>query len=357
MVLEKGCTMFCRMSQWVRRMSLGIGVLGWLLAGTTARSQENWGSKMFDRLEVDFGAVAKGADVKQRVKIRNLYQETIQITSASSSCACFRASVVDNAMRIPSGQTAEIELTINTLNYQKKRDATLTVNLYEPSKGSPAEVRIPLKAYIRVDVVCTPGAVNFGTVDLGSGGAQVVKIAYAGRPDWRIQDVKSNHPHLATELKEVSRGNGLVNYELRVVLKPEAGLGSIRDQVTLFTDDPVNQQVPLLVQGQVEADITVTPVLTYGELTPGQTVTKVLLLRSKKPIAIQKIEREKSDDAFRVRLPEEARPVHQLPITLIAPSESGAFDELFTITIQGRPEPVTFRAQGKIAVPVTSNAN
>ena len=217
-----------------RRIWSAIGLCGWCFVALSSPSlaQDNWGAKMFDRLEVDFGAVAKGAEVKQYVKLRNLYQEDIRITSAQTSCACFRASVVDNATVIPSGKTAVIELGINTLNYQKKRDATLTVHLLEPIRGSSAEVRVPLKAYIRVDVVCTPGAVNFGTVDVGAGARQqVVKIAYAGRNDWKIQSVKSTNPNISTELKETARGNNLVHYDLYVDLKPDTPAGVIREPV------------------------------------------------------------------------------------------------------------------------------
>jgi hypothetical protein len=342
----------------------GIAVCGCCLVALSSvgLAQDNWGAKMFDRLEVDFGAVAKGAEVKQYLKLRNLYQEDIQITSAQTSCACFRASVVDNVNVIPSGKTAQIELGINTLNYQRKRDATLTVHLYEPLRGSSAEVRIPLKAYIRVDVVCTPGAVQFGTIDVGAGARQLVKVAYAGRNDWKIAAVKSSNPHIAAEAKEVSRGNGTVTYELAVDVQPDAPAGVIRDQLTLITDDPVNQQVPLLMHGQIESEITITPaVLDFGELHPGETKTKTLVVRGRQPIAIERIEREKADEAFRVRLPDGAKPVHALPITLVAPETAGPFDEEFTITITGRSEPVTFRAQGKIlaspASPVTSSAN
>jgi hypothetical protein len=343
-----------------RRTVLQLCLGGCLLAAASLPTvaQENWGAKMFDRLEVDFGAVAKGAEVKQRLKVKNIYREDIQITSAQTSCLCFRASVVDNMTVIPSGKTAEIELSMNTLNYERKRDATLTVHLYEPTKRTSAEVRIPLRAYIRVDVVCTPGAVNFGNVDLGSPARQLVKIAYAGRNDWRIQDVKSSNPHLVAELKETSRDNGLVNYDLLVGLKPDAPIGPIRDQLTLITDDPVNQQVPLLVHGLVEADVTLTPtVLGYGTLRPGDMKAMNLVVRGKKPIVIEKIEREKSDEAFRVRLPADARLVHVLPITIVTPSEVGPFDELFTITIRGRSEPLTFRAQGRIIAPVSPSAN
>lgn len=356
MATEKACTMF-------RRLSVGIGMfqLVFVFSGLAA-AQENWGAKMFDRQVIDFGSVAKGADSKLRVKISNIYRETIQISSTNTSCACFRASVVDNATQIASGQTVELEVTVNTVNYQKKRDATLIVNLYEPTKRSTTEVRLPLQAYIRTDVVFTPGAVNFGTVDLGTGKSQLVKIAYAGRSEWQIREVKSTNDHITAIAKETGRGNGLVNYDLFVELKPGTPAGALRDQLTLMTDDAANPQVPLLVYGSVEADITlVTNLLDFsseGQLKPGDTRTKNLVIKAKKPITIEKIEREKADESFRVRLPEDAKVLHVLPITLVAPNDPGAFDETFTVTIAGRSEPLTFRAMGKISsAPSSPSAN
>jgi len=343
----------------IRRMSVAIGTLGLLVVCTgAALAQENWGAKMFDRPVINFGTIAKGAETKLRVKLKNIYQETIQITSATTSCACFKATMVDNVNQIPSGQTAEIELTVNTVNYERKRDATLMVSLYEPTKRATADVRIPLQAYIRTDVVFKPGAVNFGSVDLGKGAKQLVKVAYAGRNDWQIREVQSSNGHLVAEARETSRGNGLVNYDLVVELKPDAPLGSIRDQLRLITDDANSPQVPLLVYGTVESDVTlVTDVLDFKELTPGASGTRNLVIRAKKPITIQKIEREKADDSFRVKLPDDAKVAHVLPITLVAPNEPGPFEETFTVTIAGRSEPLTFRAKGNITAPTASSAN
>jgi hypothetical protein len=354
-----GANKACAMLRWI---AVGTIVCGWVSATTApALAQENWGAKMLDRPMVDFGSVAKGADARQRLKIRNVYQEMIQITSVTTSCACFKATLAESAKQIPSGQTVELELTINTLNYQQKRDATLTLSFYEPTKRISTDVRVPLQGYIRTDVVFTPGSINFGNVDVGVGSQQLVRVAYAGRPDWRIVDVKSSNPNVVSEIKETSRGNGLVNYDLMVQLKSNTPAGTLRDQLTLITDDKDrNPQVPLLVYGMVESEITITPeTLAYSPLNPGETETKFLIVRAKKPIVIEKIEREKGDDSFRMKKPDDAKLIHKLPITLVAPSEPGSFNELFTITIAGRAEPLTFHVQGQIKAPppASSSAN
>ena len=61
----------------------------------------------------------------------------------------------------------------------------------------------------------------------------------------------------------------------------------------------------------------------------------------------EKIESEKTS-AFEVRLPQETKLIHVLPLTLTAPAQAGTLDEQFTVTIAGSTAPVLFKVYGKI---------
>ena len=74
-----------------------------------------------------------------------------------------------------------------------------------------------------------------------------MKVAYAGRPDWKINDIKIGHNDLSATLKETNRSGGRVDYALTMKLNPAARPQRIRDLVTLVTDDAANPYVPLLV--------------------------------------------------------------------------------------------------------------
>lgn len=50
-------------------------------------------------------------------------------------------------------------------------------------------------------------------------------VRYAGRPDWQIQRVESANPGITGKVLEVSRGNGLVTYDLTVSLAANARAG------------------------------------------------------------------------------------------------------------------------------------
>ena len=60
-----------------------------LAVGSQIRADDPlWAHKMFDKLEHDFGVVPSNADLKFRLKITNLYKETVHISNVSSSCGC-----------------------------------------------------------------------------------------------------------------------------------------------------------------------------------------------------------------------------------------------------------------------------
>lgn len=307
----------------------------------------NWAQKMFDRHSVDFGVVARGAVCSTRLVVKNIYQETIQITNVSTSCGCSAAK--PSANQIPSGQEAYIEVSMDTQRFMRKKDSAALVTLFEPTKGLRQEVRIPLSVYIRTDVVFTPGSVNFGTVDQGQSSQRKISLAYAGRSDWKVLEVQSPKPYYKAEAVETSRSNGLVNYEVTVTLLPDAPAGPLRDQLTLLTDDQNSPQVPLPVEARVEAEFTVQPdVWALGAVAAGATRTTNVVIKGKKPFKIERIECSSPDECFKVKLSEDEKLVHVLPLTFTAPAEAAEIDELFTITIPGRPEPIVFRAKGSV---------
>jgi hypothetical protein len=330
---------------WFRAL-LAASLFG-LPAASTAAQELNWAQKMFEKQSIDFGKVATGAECTYRLKIKNIYKEPVYVANVTTSCGCSAAK--PSAKVIPSGEEIYVEISMDTLRFKRQKDSAALITLSEPLHGLTQEVRIPLSVYIRTDVVFTPGSVNFGALEKGVGGERKVRVEYAGRPDWKILDITSPNPSVTAKAQEAGRSNGLVSYDLFVSLKPDAPEGGLRHQLTLVTDDPVTPHVPLVVDGRVEADFTVTPsVWTIGTVAPGTTKTQVVVIRGHKPFKIQGIEATTALECFKVVLPQEEKLVHVLPLKFVAPTEPTEIDEEFTITIPGRADPVTFKAQGKV---------
>ena len=320
-------------------------VLTSTLVTASAHAQNaDWAAKMFEKRAHDFGVVARLSDVSYRFKVSNVNDHQVHIANVRTTCGCTAAKPSKNTLE--SGEVAYIEVTMDTNKFIRRKDSNLIVTFDAPYY---AEYRIPITAYIRTDVVLSPGSAGFGAVDKGTSSQKKITIAYAGRNDWKIKEVRSKSAHVTAKLAETSRGSGLVHYDLLVTLKPTAPAGLLRQQITLVTDDQSNPYVPVLVEARVEADITVTPgIVALGSLSPGKPRQFNVVLRGKKPFEVKKVECESDTQAFSVRLPKSPGRVQVLPLTVTPTDTSGVFKEEFTVTISGRPEPVTFTAHGRI---------
>ena len=327
-------------------VKIAFACLALLYCGSLSAQEESlsWAEKMFEKRTHDFGVVARGAEVRYRFKLTNLYKETIHISDVRTTCGCTAAKPTKRTLR--SREEAYIEATMDTQRFSHRKDSNLIVTFDAPTY---AEVHIPVTVYIRTDVVLSPGAANFGAVDRGKETVRKISVAYAGRDDWAIRDVRATNKNLAVKVVQTNRGEGRVNYDLLVSLKSSAPVGSLRDQIILVTNDKNSPHVPVLVQARVEGDVTITPSpISLGTLSPGQKKTVNIVVRGKKPFAIEEIDCASPVKTFKVRLSKKIRPVHVLPITITAPQQPGKYNEVFSVRIAGRPEPVTFKAFGRI---------
>jgi hypothetical protein len=321
------------------------------------RTNLNWAERMFSELRYDFGNVAKGADARHTITVKNLYEEDVRLLNVGTTCGCTAAKPDVDLLK--TGEVANIEVKMNTVKFSRQKNSNVDVTLsFTDKQGitSSKTVRVPISAYIRPDVVVEPGGVNFGSVDVGSGAEQRVSVAYAGRNNWHINRVETSNPYLEAQAVETSRVGGTVKYDLIVKVTPQAPLGVLRDKIILHTDDVESPTVPVLVEAKVEPDIVVSPaVVDLGKsLKPGEEKTYTVVLKGRKPFTIEKIECDSAHECFKVRLSQEAKIAHVLPLTFSPPDEPGEFEEEFTISVAGRPEPIVLKARGTIIATTTS---
>lgn len=318
-------------------------LLGFLIPSLTSAQELSWAAKMFEKQTVDFGVVARGADTRMRLQIENIYKEDVHISDVRTTCGCSAATL--STKSLASREKAYIEIKMDTERFTRRKDSNVIITFDAPQY---AEVRIPITAYIRTDVVLTPGSANFGSVPVGKSAQKMIEVAYAGRPDWKINTVKSPRDYISVETTETLREGGRVNYSLKVSLNENAPTGLLQEQLTIVTDDANSPNVPLLFVARIESDIEVTPnVLAMGRMASGSSKKMNLVIKGLKPFAIAGIISESKSEDLKVATPPGQKPVHILPITIIAPAASGAFEDHLVINIEGRDEPVKVRVYGE----------
>ena len=277
-------------------------------------SAQQWAEKMFNKLEHDFGTVARGAETVYRFEITNIYKQPMQINGVRSSCGC-TTSTIENST-IKSHETAYIAAKFNTHStFIGRHGATLTISFAPPFR---AEVQVRVHGNIRSDVVFSPGAVQFGDVDQGTTNDKLLSVDYAGRDTWKIVDVTNDNDHFEVELQETSRGNGKVSYNLLIRLMDNVTVGYVKDQLTVITNDQIaeKQRIPLFVEGRVIPEFSVTPAaLVLGDVVPGEPVTRKVVVSSKKPFRI--VDVDCGDDCFTFKTDQKSKNVHLVEIKYV----------------------------------------
>ncbi|MBX7075240.1 MAG: DUF1573 domain-containing protein [Pirellulales bacterium] len=307
----------------MRRASATFTIL--LLLASNAAAQE-WARKMFDHTTHDFLGVARGSTVQHRFKLTNPYKEDVHIASVRSSCGCTTPEF--NKDTLKTYETGDVIATFNTRAFTGQRGATITVTFDKPFY---AEVQLKVSGYIRTDVVLHPAGVAFGSVDVGSPAEERIEIEYAGRGDWKITGIKSPSPYVTAEAVERRREGGNVAYDLVVRMSPDAPTGFVKEQLILVTNDRRETELPVDIEGQVVAPVSVSPAsLFLGVLEPGQKVTKQLIVRGKKPFKVLGV--ECGSDCFTFKVNSEVeKPVHMIPVTFIAGDEPGKVTQKIVI--------------------------
>jgi len=300
------------------RKHLSLAVIFTAFIGSSAFGQD-WAQKMFDTTEHDFGTVARAAKSEFDFTFSNPYVEDIHIQSARSSCGCTSVEVLTPELK--TYQKGAIRATFNTASFLGDRGATLTIVIDRPYY---AEVQLHVKGTIRGDVVVDPGSVELGEVERGTAIERRVALTHSGNSDWQITGIKSADPNVAARVVETRRDYDQVSYVLAVVLKPNAPVGYLNEHLLVQTNDPSSPEIPLLVEGRVISGITVSPAsLFMGIVTPGQEVSKPLVVKGTKPFRILSIQCDDKSFVFGKEKDDSAKTVHVIPVKFIAGKDTG----------------------------------
>jgi hypothetical protein len=258
---------------------------------SSAPAQQPWAEKMFrEGLNHDFGSVPRGAQLSHRFVIANIYAVRMEITSVKSGCGCVTAKAAKVSLEPRESTTIDVTMDARRFTGPKTVGITVTVG---PDYISSAQLRV--SANSRADIVFNPGQVSFGTVTRGQTASQVIDVEYAGVLDWRVTEASANDLPVEVSLSELYRRPGQVGwqigYRVRVMLKADAPIGTLKGDMFLKTNDPASPLLPVLVEGVVQSNLTVSPAtLSLGTVKVGETVTRRVVVRGNKPFKVVSVE-------------------------------------------------------------------
>jgi hypothetical protein len=299
----------------------------------------SWADGLFSELRHEFGNIPRGSDQRCAFVLTNTTDAPVRITGMSRTCGCTQITLDDKVVLdqnikqsrenrvILTGQEVRIGVVLDTRSFVGSKSAEITVSFDQPSH---ADVRLTVNSFIRQDIVLNPGGIQFGSLSRGQDVTKELDIEYAGTSNWQILSVTNSNPNLDVKYEEAYRKPGQIGYRLTVSLKSTALPGIIRDALIVETNDPGAPQFPVIVAGQIQPDLIVTPAsLTMGTVKPGQSITRQVLLRGKQPFHITSV--DGGAELFRVEKPEGSQTFHKVIVRFTGSEEPGTRECTFKI--------------------------
>jgi hypothetical protein len=339
------------------RLIAGVALMVGSMVAAPALA-EAWVAKMFEKQAYNFGTVARGADTVYRFAAKNIYKQDIELLSVRSSCGCTTPSIDKKVLK--TGEVGYVTATFNTRTFTGLHGATLTVEVRWSDNGTwrRGETQLRVDGNIRADVVFKPGAVRFDSVEQGKISEQKVSVAYAGRSDWKIVDVRGASDYLEVEMTQKPRSAGRADYELLVRLKDTAPAGYFNEQLVLVTNDEQNPRIPMHLSGRVLPAISVAPEsLLLGEVARGGQVSKKVIVRGKTPFRILSIQCD-DEACFQFKTDNLAGARHVVEVVFNANKEVGAVKQTIHVaTDLGEDFHATLTAYARVVPAASESVN
>jgi len=321
----------------MRRSSLLLALLAGFSTAAAQAQDAEWIGSVFPQRVHDFGNVARGAQVRYAFPVVNRTNSEVHIANWTTKCGCTDVKV--GARLIPPGTQTTIEATLDTTRFQGHKDSGLTLVLDRPSLVS---VELNMTCFIRGEITLTPGQFDFGTVRRSDKLPSItLTLTYAGgRPEWEIAEMKTQSAKVKAVAERVNRStSGLNQWTVTATLQPAIANGYFKDEVTLITNDPTAQTIAISVVANIQSAVSVSPsIINFGSIRPGQSVTKIVHVRSSTPFLLTKIEANKPDLQAVEQQPGSS-PDHAVNVTIQAPAGAGPFHGIVMIDSDLKDEP------------------
>lgn len=293
---------------------------------------------LFPERSFDFGTVARGSKIHHTFKLINRTDQEIHIVDSRPKCGC--TDVRLGARSIPPGTQTIIEAVVDTTNFHDYKASGLTLVIDRPQF---VEVDLNLTCFIRSDITLNPGQIDFGNTQRGEPRTTTLTLSYAGGvANWGIVKMVPHTDQVKARLEEQSRSiDGQVTYLLTAILQPSAKPGTLKDQLTLYTNDTSVPSIPISVTANVQTLVSVSPsIIPLGPLKPGQVIGKQVLVRSAggQTFKLSNLKSNRTELSAKPR-EQDARALHVVDLSIKAPAEKGPFHAVLEIASDLKNEP------------------
>jgi hypothetical protein len=289
-----------------------------------------WASKLFavdGKVPTghDFGSVPRGAQLKHRFPVKNIYAVPLQFT-ARVSCGCLTVTATPPVLQ--PREEGFLDVNMDTLKFNGHKSVTVEVTVLNQQFYSTAVFQVV--GHCRTDITLEPGQAVFGVVARGQPATRELLVRYAGQLAWQVGGVApGDAAPFDVKVVEAYRQPGQVGYRVALTLKPDAPAGSLKGDLQLVTNDPASRLLPVPYEVMVQAPLMASQDrVQFGPARAGEPVERRLILSGARPFRIVGVDGEA--DGLRVEYGPAAA-MRQILAIKFQPTQPGPVQRTLTI--------------------------
>lgn len=275
----------------------------------------------------DFGKVEQGEQVTHMFRFTNQGGQELRIESVKTSCGC-TAAVISEDVILP-GKEGTISATFDTTHFSGEKAKGITVYSNDPLQPVAT---LTLQGEITIEVGVEPAQLYLGRVRRGAEATRTIEVLYDAQKPIDITKIVNSHPSVSVRAEDLSK-DGKKGKKLFVVLKKDAPLGRLNDEIVLSTTSSKKPVVEIPIFGSIEGDLLVfPPQVSFGVVHKGESKTQEISIKNRgaKPVQVVRIQNSATD-----------------VIAELTPVKQG---EEYRLTLRTKGESKPGRIQGEIQV-------
>jgi hypothetical protein len=314
------------------------------LCGMTLTTPCLHAQQLIDQVSKDFGVVPRGTLLAHQFRLTNITSSPLHVASIRTSCHCTTATV--GKQELQPGEATVLQVSVDTKKFSGTKTFTVFLTIDRPFVE---ETRVLVQAGSRDDVTLEPGQLTFGRIKKGAPAAASVVVEYHGVSGWQIVGLENENGYLLPQLTKLDRPAATAAYLLEVKLRDDIPVGAWHADIWLKTNDASTPRIRVPLVVEVEGNLTATPQeVVLGQLKPGATSEKRIVIRGSTPFKVTKIEGE--DPQLKVVGGTEAKTVQVLKVTFIAGQQPAEVTrKVRVLTDLGGEEAVDFTVQAFVS--------
>lgn len=258
---------------------------------------------LVDKTEWNFGEVWQGTDVQGTIKIKNVGNAPLEITT-KSSCGCTVPTKPKNPL-LP-GESDDMTITYNTTKRRGPANQRITLLTNDPTQP---RVTIFVRGDVKTLYESDPAdGIYFGRMHEGSNITKdtTIRISYDKKVNIRMKEGGDFGP-FKVEFQEVEPGRV---YKLSATTQPPLDRGVTRKNVILLTDLDTIPEIVVPIHCYVQPPVVLQPRFLRATRTAPREIQKTVRMRYRADKPIRIVDVKPSHDVIKVTILE---PVPQDP--------------------------------------------